>query len=147
LFGQGTTQSEDRASPARFRDREKLSPEVPHDPSLHRDVRDRERRALLLLCEAGMSEAQQKLQAAAQAISTAVTILRMEMQTIEAFLKECRDMENFGHIVDPTLYNKSERRAVAAVVEPLFKAAVVFVRAHDEQLSRSRAALDKVNAA
>ncbi len=89
----------------------------------------------------------EKLQYATQAVATAVMILKMEMPTIEAFLKEARDMENFGHIVDPTLYNKTERRAVSAVVEPLFAAATTFVRAYDEHLAKSKAALEKVSAA
>jgi hypothetical protein len=93
-----------------------------------------------------MSAPQEQLLAAAQSVSTAVMILKAELPTMEAFLKEARDMDNFGHIVDPTLWKNPERRAVSAVVEPLFKAAIAFVRAHDAQLAASRAALDKVNA-
>jgi hypothetical protein len=91
-----------------------------------------------------MNEAQQKLDAAAKAVSTAVMILKMELPTMQAFLKEARDMDNFGHIIDPTLFRDSERRAVSAVVEPLFKAALAFVAAHDDQVAKARAALDKV---
>lgn len=87
----------------------------------------------------------QKLLAATQAISTAVLILKMEVPTFSAFLKEARDMDNFGHIVDPTLWKKSERRAVTAVVEPLFKAALAFVAEYEAHVTRSREALDKVN--
>jgi hypothetical protein len=88
----------------------------------------------------------EKLQGAAQAISTAVMVLRMEDKTIKDFLKECRDMENFGHVLDPTLYNKSERRAVSALLEPLFKAAVDFIVAYDTHIIRAQAALDKAKA-
>lgn len=91
-----------------------------------------------------MSEAAQKLIAAGQAVSTAVMILRMELPTMEAFLREGRAIENFGHIVDPTLYRDSERRAASSVVTPLFEAAVAFVNAHDDQIARSRAALERV---
>lgn len=87
----------------------------------------------------------EKLQGAAQAISTAVMVLRMEEKTIKDFLKECRDMENFGHVLDPTLYNKSERRAVSAILEPLFKAAEDFVRTYDIHIIHAQAALDKAN--
>jgi hypothetical protein len=89
----------------------------------------------------------EKLEGAAHAISTAAMLLRKEEPTIKDFLKECRDMENFGHVLDPTLYNKSERRAVSALMEPLFKAAVDFLTAYDIHLSQARAALDKVSMA
>lgn len=92
-----------------------------------------------------MNEAHAKLHSAAQAISTAALILKMEMETMEAFQKEARDMENFGHIVDPTLYRDSERRAAAAVVGPLFDLAVSFVKKYDEHIARSKAALQKVS--
>lgn len=87
-----------------------------------------------------------KLEGAAHAISTAVLLLRMEQPTFEAFLKECRDMESFGPIFDPTLYNKSERRAVSAVLEPLFRAAVDFVKAYDAHIAKAKGALAKVSA-
>lgn len=94
-----------------------------------------------------MSDAMEQLQSAAQAVSTAVLILRMELPTIEAFLKESRNMDNFGHIVDPTLFKKSERRAANAVVEPLFKAAAAFVAAYDTHVTKAREALEQVKAA
>ena len=94
--------------------------------------------------EADMPTPKQKLEAASNAISTAAMVLKMEMPTFEAFLEECRDMDNFGHIVDPTLYNKSERKAVSALLEPMFKAAVTFVKAYDAQLAEAQAALKKV---
>lgn len=87
------------------------------------------------------------LHSAASAVSTAVMVLRMEQATFEAFLKEARDMENFGHIVDPTLYKNPERRAANAVVQPLFEAAVAFVKAYDDHIARAKAALEKVSAA
>lgn len=88
----------------------------------------------------------EKLEGAAHAISTAVMVLRMEDKTIKNYLKECRDMENFGHVLDPTLYNKSERRAVSALLEPLFQAAVDFIAAYDTHIIRAQAALDKAKA-
>lgn len=87
-----------------------------------------------------------QLSAAATAVSTAVMVLRMEIETMRAFQKEARDMENFGHIVDPTLYRDSERRAAAAVVGPLFDLAVQFVERYDEHIAKSKAALRKVSA-
>lgn len=91
-----------------------------------------------------MSDPKDDLMSAVRAVSTAVTILKMEMPTIEAFLKESRDMDNFGHVVDPTLWMNSERRAANAIVQPLFKEAAAFVAAYDAQVARSSAALKKV---
>lgn len=92
-----------------------------------------------------MDVARDKLLAAGQAISTAAMVLRMELPVMEAFLKESRDMDNFGSIVAPTLYASPERRAAAAVVEPLFQAAVTFVQSYDAQIKRSESALKKVS--
>lgn len=94
-----------------------------------------------------MTTPREQLEAAAQSVAVAVTILKAEMPTIEAYLKEARDLDNFGHIVDPTLFRDPTRRALNSVVEPLFKAAVAFVKAHDEQIARSKAALEKVSRA
>lgn len=91
-----------------------------------------------------MKTPQDQIESAAHAISTAVMVLKMEMPTIEAFLKEARDMENFGHIVHPTLYNKSERKAVSALLEPLFKAALTFTAAYEDHVTKAKAALEKV---
>lgn len=88
---------------------------------------------------------QEQLQSATQAMATAAFVLRMEMPTMEAFLKECRDMENFGSIVHPTLYRNSERRAVSAVVKPLFEASIAFVQAYDEHTKKAADALAKVS--
>jgi hypothetical protein len=93
-----------------------------------------------------MDDPKERLLSAGSAITTAVMMLRHEQETFEAFLKECRDMENFGHIVDPTLFMNPERSAASALMRPLFEAAIAFIRAHDEQVTRARAALTKVKA-
>lgn len=93
-----------------------------------------------------MATPREKLQATSNAISTAAMLIRDELPTIEAFLEECRDMENFGHVVDPTLYNKSERKAVSALLEPMFRNAQSFLRAYDLQLAAAKDALEKVGA-
>lgn len=91
-----------------------------------------------------MSEAKERLERAAHAIHTAVMLVKMEQETIEAFLKECRDMQNFGHIVDPTLFNKSQRRAVEALLKPTFEAALDFMHKHETHTAAAKAALAKV---
>ncbi len=91
-----------------------------------------------------MAGAHEKMMAMSEAISAAHAILLLEMPTIEAFLKECYDMENFGAIVNPTLYRNPERRAVAATLEPICAAARRFVREYDAQAAKAQAALDKV---
>jgi hypothetical protein len=88
--------------------------------------------------------ANEQLQSAAQAVSTAVMVLRMEEETFKSFLEEHRKMENFGPILDPTLFRDPTRRAVSAVVEPLFRAAVDFLRVYDAHATRARQALEKV---
>ncbi len=95
-------------------------------------------------CVPVMRTPQAQIESAAHAISKAVMVLKMEMPTIEAFLKEARDMENFGHIADPTLYNKSERKAVSALLVPLFQAAVTFTAAYEDHIKKAKAALEKV---
>jgi hypothetical protein len=86
-----------------------------------------------------------ELQAAAQAIGTAALLLHAQVPLMEEFLKECRDMENFGSIINPTLYRDPERRAVSAVMEPLFKASITFVRTYNEHIKAAMEALAKVN--
>lgn len=89
-----------------------------------------------------MTDAKQKLAAAGQAVQTAVLLLRSEQKTMEAFLKECRDTDDFGY--NPTLAMNEERRAVSALMEPLFQAAVHFVRLYDAHTARAKEALAKV---
>jgi len=55
-------------------------------------------------------------------------------------------MENFGHIVDPTLFRSSERQAVETLMKPLYQAALDFLDAHDRQVAAARKALEKVRA-
>src|ERR1700690_3768595 len=90
--------------------------------------------------------AKDALLCASSVIATAVEILRPELPTMEAFLKEARDMENFGHIIAPTLYRDQERRAVSALLEPLFEQAVSFVKLYDGLTAKSKEALAKVQA-
>lgn len=75
------------------------------------------------------ADAKEKLMAAANAVSSAVMILKAEMPAIEAFMRDGR--------------TSSETNAIVA---PLFKAAIDFVRAHDEQAARNKVALDRVKA-
>lgn len=89
-------------------------------------------------------DAKQKLIAASQSVNTAVIILRRELPIMEAFLKEARDMESIGSIINPTLYRDSERRATSALIEPLFASAVALVRVFDAHLEQATAALAAV---
>lgn len=90
--------------------------------------------------------AREDLHEMAQAISAAHNIVKLHMPTIETFLKECRDMENFGCLINPTLYISSERRAVEAFLKPICAAAREFSKAIDAQQERAQAALAKVKA-
>ncbi|HLH95061.1 MAG TPA: hypothetical protein VKW08_08075 [Xanthobacteraceae bacterium] len=93
-----------------------------------------------------MADPKEQLMAASSVINTAVALLRSEQPTFEAFLEECRNVDSFGHIVDPTLFRDPERRAVSALMNPLYEAALDFIRAYDEQTKRAKAALEKVKA-
>jgi len=93
-----------------------------------------------------ITEARAKLERASQAVRTALAILRTELPTMNAFLKEARDMEHFGHIVNPSLYKDPERRAVSALLEPVFEAAVSFVETYDAHAAKAKDALAKVSA-
>ena len=86
----------------------------------------------------------ERMHLATETVSAAVSLIRQELPTIEAFLKECRDMDSVGAIFDPTLFNNSERRAVSALLEPLFKSAKQLVATYDDQAARGRAALSAV---
>jgi len=92
------------------------------------------------------AEAKEKLNLAAHAVHTATMLITMERATIEAFLKECRDMDNFGSIVDPTLFRDPERRAVSALLQPTFQAALDFLTKYEAQMEKAKAALEKVKA-
>lgn len=66
--------------------------------------------------------------------------------TLEAFMEESRRMDNIGHILDPTLFNSPERRATEALLKPVFKAGLDFLRTYDVQAAVGRDALEKVKA-
>lgn len=92
-----------------------------------------------------IESAQERLAHAAQAIAMAEMMLRTQRPTMEAFLKECADMESFGPILDPTLYRDSTRRAASALVKPLFEAAIDFLRVYDLHVAKAKTALVKVS--
>lgn len=91
-----------------------------------------------------MIDASQQLAEANAAISTAALILGTQREVFEQFMRESRDMDNIGHIVDPTLWNKPERRAVDALLKPLYQAALDFLKSHDRQITATKTALAKV---
>ncbi len=92
-----------------------------------------------------MTSARQKLEEANAAITTAALLLDQARPTFEQFMKESRAMENIGFIVDPTLAKNSERAATEALLKPLYRAALDFLRVHDTQIAAARAALQKVD--
>jgi len=75
------------------------------------------------------------LHAASLALSAAAGILRPHIPLFEQFKREQADMENFGHIFDPTLYRSQERRDVAGVMAPLYEAAQRLVETFDAQIN------------
>ena len=91
-----------------------------------------------------VEKARQELLALAVAIQTAVTVLRPHMDLIARFEQERRDMDNFGHIVDPTLFNNEERRAHDAIMAPIHRQAATLVETFDAQMAAAIDALGKV---
>lgn len=83
------------------------------------------------------SEAIARLEAANSVIATCALLIGAQRETMERFLKEARDMDNFGHIVDPTLYRSSERRAVSAALEPIYQAALAFLAAYETRTAKT----------
>jgi hypothetical protein len=88
--------------------------------------------------------ARQELLELGQAINTAVVLLRPHMDLIARYEKERRDMDNFGSIVNPTLFNNSERRAVDAIMAPLYAKARELVETYEIQMATAATALAKV---
>jgi hypothetical protein len=97
-----------------------------------------------------MTETKEELQAqlkdAAGTIAAAVAMLRIVGPIMERYLKESRDMDNFGHVVDPTLWRDPERRAADALMRPMFEEALRLIAAYELHTGKARAALDRVKA-
>lgn len=89
-------------------------------------------------------EAKDRLNALNSSIATAVLLIRAEAETLERFFEEKRHMESVGPILDPTLFNSSERRATEALLSPVYEAALDLVRVYDAQILRAKAALEQV---
>ncbi|OWV94239.1 hypothetical protein ATY81_12365 [Rhizobium sp. R72] len=91
-------------------------------------------------------EARASLDTLNTTIGTAVLLLRQQQDTIEQFMRESRDMDSVGHVLDPTLFNSSERRATEAILKPIYAAAVNLIETYDRQIAQAATALRKVTA-
>lgn len=92
-------------------------------------------------------EAQERLHALNAAIATAVVLIKSEAKTLEQFFAEAEHMASVSPILDPTLFNSSERRAAEALLTPIYKAARDLVRAYEEQQAKGLEALQRVRTA
>ena len=88
-------------------------------------------------------DAKAELNAAAAAVATAVMVLQPHLGLFDRFEAECRRMENFGAVLNPSLFNSSERRAIEALGS-MFLASADLVRNYQAQVKRSAEALAKV---
>src|SRR5436190_18354894 len=88
-----------------------------------------------------------KLEALNQAICTAVFVIKSEQETLDRFFVEQSRMESVGPILDPTLFNNSERRATEALLSPISDAARNIIRIYDMQSARAADALQAVSPA
>lgn len=91
-----------------------------------------------------ITKAREELLALGGAIDMAVNILRPHMDLIARYEQERRRMDNVGSIVDPTLFNKEERRATDAIMAPMYRSAAAFVQTFDIQMAAAQDALSKV---
>ncbi len=82
---------------------------------------------------------------AAAAVNLCATILRPHVELFRQIEAERGDLENFGPVLAPARFLDRERRAVDAVVGPIFSKAREFVEAFDEELACAGAALEKVS--
>jgi hypothetical protein len=96
---------------------------------------------------ASREEARDRLNELNAAIGLAAELIRANADVLDQFFAEKASMDSVGPILDPTLFNSSERRAIEAVLEPVYEAARDFVRAYDVQIAAARAALAKAAAA
>jgi hypothetical protein len=63
---------------------------------------------------------------------------------MERFLKERRDMDNFGHIIDATLFRNEERRVLSAALGPICESAIAFVAAYETHTAKIKDTATKV---
>lgn len=91
-----------------------------------------------------MNRGRQQLEEATAVLATCRHLLDGIRPTLETFMEESRHMDNIGHILDPTLFNSPERRAAEALLKPIFKSGLDFLRTYDAQTSAGKAALEKV---
>lgn len=82
-----------------------------------------------------LEERRAALRAASLALAGAAATLRPHLPLFEQFAREQRDMENFGHILDPTLYRDPERRETSAAIGPLYQAAQSYLEVFDAQIA------------
>ncbi len=78
-----------------------------------------------------IEQAREAMLQANASIRTAIELLRPHLPLFEAFAAEQRNMESIGHIINPTLYRSSERRAVADAVGPIYEHACRLVETFD----------------
>jgi hypothetical protein len=77
-------------------------------------------------------------------IALAVALIADQRETLDRFFAEARDFDTLGPILDPTLWNDSERRTVAALLTPIYRAERNFVDAYADGKTRAEAALAAV---
>jgi hypothetical protein len=91
-----------------------------------------------------MTSPREKLDEANVAIAMAVQILTAVRPTLEEFMVEAERMDSFGPLLAPSLFRSPERVAVQAILKPIYRAALDFVRAHEITRAAAADALSKV---
>lgn len=78
------------------------------------------------------------------ALTGAAMLIKSETEMIERYLEEARSMDSIGPIIDPTLFNSSERRATDAIIRPLVVAARDYLHAYETIVGAAADALGRV---
>lgn len=91
-----------------------------------------------------VAEAEANLSEMTMAIGIAVQALKSQEPMLRRYLDEAESMDSFGPIFDPTLFNSSERRATDAIMRPIVKASLDYLRAHEMATAAAKAALEKL---
>lgn len=77
------------------------------------------------------AEAASALNAANSSIAIAVLLIRQHQPILDQFFKEERLADSIMPIVDPTLWRDRERQETAALLSPIYRAALMLLGEYD----------------
>jgi hypothetical protein len=81
-------------------------------------------------------EARARLVVLNRAIATAVICIKSEREILDRYFVEARNIDTFGPIINPTLWNNPKRRQTDALLRPVYEAARNLIDAYDRQIRK-----------